>query len=578
MNQNNNLNLQETPNNGQNVKISNETTLNNIQYNNVSTINYDLGNNIQDNTKMQKNNRKVKILLAIIIVFIIMIVIIFFMLKTYNNSSSSSNLFERNESISYKSVKLTRTFDKRIAKLEKKRALSDDTNLINYFGMYDTEDTTHTIIFNKNGESLLKCYFYRYLGDDYILYDNEQAGDYFYIYNLKTKEIVYSYKVKYPNLYNEKWGVRYKNNVIYHEDITSVGKTKLVAYDLKKQKELWRVDGTFPFDVSINFEFGPSKNYIYAGSSNYESISKISNHAHPSTLIDFSGNVVIDGNNDDNETIEEEQLTYTYISKNDHYIKYKYGEFINIYNFEHKMISSLSLKEDELYTYDLDEVWPNGMYSIVRTNKNTYQSNYYLYNIYNEIILEADSLGIHEMDNVNINNPNAYFVSHNLTNSLVINNKVVTNFTSWELSENNMNGRYSNNIQDNYFVFSEYDNGIFSYKIANLQNGKVLDVTSITGNHDDYVESPKGEYIILNNNDKYYIYDKELNLKYESNNELISITDEFFLEWIDGVLYSINIKDLSKNALDVIGKSIYSYTTDAFVTTENGKYYLYTFN
>ena len=272
------------------------------------------------------------------------------------NNSNNENNTGAVDNIKNGTAELAYTSKNKIHRIE-------HVDAYNYFET--TDDNGNTVILDTNSDDILTLngYYqyidiergeglislknnYEYLGDHYFLVNEVINGEYSSkVFDLQKKEAVFTYES--GSTLSE---TLYQNDILYYYD-GKADKNTLVAYDLVNAKELWRYS-KLSCDNYSTCIFG---NYIFLDSDNYSSRPDVNDRVvYPSVVLDVNGNVVIEGNTDKIEhsyRLDMYDLVHTFFMNDNYYLKVKFKDYIEVYDFNNKLISTISLEPDENHKY-----------------------------------------------------------------------------------------------------------------------------------------------------------------------------------------------------------------------------------
>lgn len=481
----------------------------------------------ENNTKEPINNNQKKskksVIIALIIVAITVIGIMAIILgKTHNENLNGETQSNRENSIKKGDVELTFTSKDTIF-IQKNSDMkgTQQTKVNDYF---KTKIDGETKSIDSNGKELT-CQT-AYLGDGYYIERYEDP----------VKRVIYKDSQEIFVIDENGGNIAYKNNILYYtENLKNV-----VAYDLKNKKELWRTEGNNLYLDETFIKMNPLKYYTTKDRT-------IQN----SKIVSLNGEIIVEATSNYYDI---------YPTSTEYYLKVKSKGItatsdvkqemdIEVYDFEHNKISAISLKEEGI-NYTLKEVLPNGMYIIYEYDmkNNTFMSK--LYNIYSEVIEESNSVISDK-----IQDKEYAIVEIEGTSALL---------------KADGTGILKKGYMRHNSDYISLDNTLIK-----LNTEKILEISDGIGRIN---QSSNGNYIIVQSAGKYYIYDSELKLIYETSNYLDDINDEYVLEkeQSTGKLYILNIFTGDKKAIETKGK-YYSCNSAGIITYDEENYYLYAF-
>lgn len=552
-----------------------------------------------DSKPPQKN--KLPLIIGSVITVVVIIAGIIFVPKLFNNSSTNSNS-ESNFTSNIKKgdVELVMTSNNVIKRY--------DEGIIFYenYEYFETKNSENQfIIVDSKGKQVLpidnkKLYgntttYYKYLGDGYFIYNTYTDDNKVTAIVVKDGKLVVSLD-SYSDGINYVWANKsaYKNGVLY----AGIATDKTIAYDIKNKKELWQANGTFVEGYVLDDEFIRLQTTTNPSGDN----SSFLRDPIPNTIIDYNGKKIISG--EDIQPIEslgrKKYDTQIYTSKSNTYLEVKQNEYVKVYDLNNNLKATVSLAETATSTYYFTNILYSGVFVISETNKETYKSTDRLYNEKGEVILTANDITI-ESYAKHIGDEYLLSKDLDLVSTIIDENGNLTKY--YHLIKNGeiltkyercMDPKNNYGLVHNYLGYSVKDKedptlvGGYTYKtkIVNLNNMKEVD-TSIKYTLDTNIsnQSPNGEYVVLTTGNDYYVYDSELNLKYESADWVIPVNEKYFLtsnkygrtESEEKITNLVNIETGKVNKLDVKGE-YYASNAKGLVTYDGTNYYLYSFN
>lgn len=535
---------------------------------------------------MKKN---ILIIISILLGIILVIFMCFLFTKPKENSKTNYQETETN-TIKKGGVKKIATSESLILRV--KNGIEDS--------LWEINDKDYNIILiDKTGyqHNLGKPDVYLYLGDGYVaLYKDGNSK--LVVYDSKEKKEIQIF----DNKENVTWNgsilynyFDYKDGVLYYSIYND---EKTVAYDVKKQRELWTSKGLLLPDklgIRAGSITGSNRSKGLGLEEKFIRLSTKDSAVNPDKkiIVDYNGNIIFDG------TGQEDKV---YTTKTNYYIRYKEKEYIKVYNFENQLISEIIFPEDGKI-YSLAKVFNNGMFSVsIDVKKEGEISIDYskrrsiLYDLWGNIVLESKEIGEDIRNNSILKNSHfvefeedVFFIktAYGDKNRIIKDNKIVGQYDYFYTKYNYVddNGHYL--ILNDYDANSNTDR--FKYSILNIDTLEKIENPVQALDTEQLFESPNGKYFILNNelsDMTYYVYNSNFEKKYESNNELKPIDDKYVLEIVERIpKYIVNIETMEKNEISVEGKYL-SNNNMGLVTrekkadeNEEKEYYnLYLFN
>lgn len=529
---------------------------------------FESGNaNNQDFNSKPPKKMNLGLIIGIVAAVAVVVVGIVFGSKLLSNGGSNNNNNSTDvvDNIKKGTAKLVYTTKNKIHQIE-------DINAYNYFETKDENGKT-IILDNKGNIALTVNGYYKYLGDNYFLYSDNELK----VFDVNKKKVVYTFE-DLP-LGNDNLAVEYNNGTLYYNAYEE--NYVFIAYDLVNGKELWRIDTANSIvDNAIIDRIGLDGEYIYLRSNNYDSVNV--KEIYPSVVVDLKGNVIVEGNTDKYEyyNFEKDDLIHTYVMNN-YYLKVQFKKYIEVYDFNHKLISNISLEHDGSRNYQLDKVFNDGLFTVWEYDEN-FLGKYVLYDVNKNIVLESDSR-IDYASNINgsIISSNVLALESRNKYYLIKDSKIVEKFDDYRNEDFSVIVTPLAGDENSYLLLENNDtvNSIYTKQYINLKTLAKFDVPleNVTEN---FEESPNGDYIRLSTGNDFYIYDSKFNLKYESTNLLKPINDKYVFEYtLDGNKISIvNIENGEKNEVEIKGKFQTELSSGGFVTFDGTNYYLYAFN
>lgn len=429
---------------------------------------------------------------------------------------------------------------------------------------YSSAKENKTKILNADGKVLFTLdgdsskHEIHYIGDGYFASTENKNDGYETIKIIDYKGNQKTFKIGFYSTFYYQDGILYYS---YSKSKDKMTNYSTRAYDLKKDKILWDVNGTNPF-VLENGKIVLQKD------------NNVGDYVNDDIVVDKnSGKTLVKANKDDEKLYTTESCYYR-VTKSK----------VEVYDYDNNKLSSFDLVNNDKYQYSLVEILSTGGFVINIYQKDNYNSEQY--KVYNKKGKEILSIKGKKMKA----------------------NSIYTYVFDGGISTKNSSPKYSiltdktGAYEPSYIIFDDdtiekiYDverfkNYVVGYekkgrdtpKIINLTTKKVSTIKEklIT----TYIESPKNNtYFAIHNYDFKHtgIYDGELNKIYETTNSIKAVNDEYFLETDykgeKSIYYLVNVKTLEKNKLTTNGA--YSFSTENNLVThtfDGKKQFLYKF-
>lgn len=485
-------------------------------------------NQYSDNKTPKKMN--LGLIIGIVIIAVIVVIGVIFGGKIFSKGNGSSQTINENLNGNVKFV-----------------GSYDNLKTIDYDSHLGPQHfATDNQVIDITGKTLISADFLnrQFLGDDYYI----QEKDNNFVVIKDDKEIL-SYDCNDGDLY---CGVAYNKGIIYYTTKEN-SKRIVIAYDLTNRKELWKVNGNTPFVLAngnIVVESVDSRFY---------------------DIIDKDGNVI---------------ASSVYPTATSIYFKVSIGSFeekVEIYD-NNKKINELTVRE---FISPLS----NGMF-VVRESGTEWR--YGVYDKDLKLITTLDDCSKFEgsvLGYLNIVSvPSVYDDSkksiiseaQDFDDVIIYNDGTIEKLYSGYSETGKIDSLIINFRTKNYLVGYEQNN-FDVRKIINLSNGKSKTASEEIWSKSFY-ESLNGKYIILNKGwedlKKRRVLDENLDLIYETDNELRPVNDSFVIEYSlnnKSEIYLVNVFTKEKTKLDTKGNYL-SNNAVGLITTSDGKYNLYAFN
>lgn len=488
--------------------------------------------------------------------------------------------------------------------------MASDKSITAYDEYYSTtNDEGETIIFDKKGKQLLPIpnyphhlkspYYWRYLGDGYFIYDTSISGVGHTAVVVKDGKLVLELNsfINVDNFLSSANFSRvtyYKNGIIY----TRLDYENVIAYDIKNKKELWRAEGVLPdrgsgYKLDENFiRLDHTKNRV----GDLEGFVK---DPIPNTIIDYSGKKIVSGA--DIEIIEEDGekkfKSQIWTSRADTYLEVKENDYIKIYDLNNNLKSTISLKESITTKYEFKNVLYSGIFIVQVTDKiDKTKSHKVIYNGNGEVVLTAGYIEVkswpkimwqpYELNkNQDIVSVSNYNNSNESVCALIQDGKVIAEYKSCQDAYSSYGKRHTYLVYEEKNESSDNTEG-HACRILNLNTMKTTEDSIPCTTYETKIvgQSVNGEYLIREINDKYFVYDSEFNLKYESDYALLPVNNKYVISTKkytqyyqeDDVIQLINIETGTATTLDVKGK-YNDHSSQGLVTHDGTNYYAYSF-
>lgn len=349
----------------------------------------------------------------------------------------------------------------------------------------------------------------------------------------------------------------YKDNVFYYETVVD-GKKFVTALDANKKEVLWKTEGHSPSILTNDI--------IVAMYGDEEKIQ----------LLSKDGKIIVQEK--DNEKI--------HITSTDIYFKVINDSKVEIYDFNNKLLSTMTLASNE--TFD------NSLSAGLFITKNKLSNDKFEYKIYdrNLNVIKTFDFEYHLLSYPYPKRDN--YVTDGLitksfddeTKSVILSNVdqgdeiyvfadgYTIHYPYFTINNIGYISSGRNYVEDfSFMVFSGEDNMSELTSLDNKKNIKISKELSVKE------ESPNGNYVILDDYDyNYYIYDSNLELVYELNSVRVSVYDDKHIIGVkDGEIFLINVFDGTKTKLNVNGQYV-DNNSCGIVTKDGEKYNLYKVN
>ncbi len=558
-------------------------------------MNQEDGFNFQNENVSQQNfNKKTpkKLILIIFIVIIIIGIAIVSIVLTQNllnnDYGTTDNDAKSSNSIKNGNVKLLMTSTKKIScyqnelETSRSRTYSSSLDYGNYPYFSTRNDEGELIIIDNKGKQILpvnnmKVYgkedswyvaeqdstYLKYLGDGYFIYntlDDNGNTNAVVVKDGKLVVLLDQYcERSYSYILASK--CEYKDGILY---LTNPNYNEITAYALINKKELWKINGRFSYGCPLDDGFLRTTT---------------DPRTAPDTILDKNGNKIVSGRDIDESEYSHKILT----SEANIYLDVNLYEYIKIYDLNNNLKATIPLEDTENTWYSVTELLNSGSFILKKQDRTSYENTYTLYNQNGEVLLT----NIESMDNESCTylNRDKYMLDKSLdliytrsksaknpTYYLIKDGKIIKTFPNCYMSTPNTHNSY---LRDNYLRYGE--------KLVNLNT---LEETDIPPRSEIWDQCKNGKYVILKS-DKYendvmsnywYVYDNELNLKYEAKVESVrSINENYILTYEGNEINLVNVETGTATKLDVKG-SFYSANAWGLVTKDETNYYLYLFN
>jgi len=589
---------QQTFNTQQTASYQQPTNQMNMQQPTPQPINSFESSNTSNHSFNSKPPKKINLGLIIggIAAVIVIVVGVIMVPKLFNNNSGSTNN-ETNFTSNIKkgNVELTMTSKNVIKNYE------EDMIYYKNYEYFETKNSENQfIVVDSKGKQVMPIAEkklngkYKYLGDGYFIYNTKTDDNKTTAVVVKDGKLVvsldsYSDEIHYISASK----CAYKNGILYAGIATN---DKTVAYDIKNKKELWQIDGTFVDGYVLDDDFIRVQTSINPSGDN----SSFLRDPVPNTIVDYNGNKIISGA--DIEPIESfgrnKYDTQIYTSKASSYLEIKNNDYVKVYDLDKNLKATISIKETDTNQYYFRQLLYSGVFIIEECQKQPYSCKDILYNENGKELVRVDSISVESYPNAIVDE---YIFSKNydlisttnrdneeLTSSCILikNGEVAATY------KNCKDAKHNYGLNHDYLFYYEPDAenpltyGGDTYKIVNINNMKVIKAPiEYTTNTDISNQSPNGSYVILTTGNDYYVYDSEMNKKYESSywirpvNEKYVISTNKYEREENGAIETnlINIETGKVTKLDIKGE-YYDNNAQGLVTYDGTNYYLYSFN
>ncbi len=510
-------------------------------------------NNYPNEPKQNKSKSKWIVIGAILGVIVIAVILFLVLSKSSNTSTNSSedSVTKNNVKITG-SVTLVKQYDKDAYKIRLAKGFENAPYLKYVNDIENWEqvlDMNGKVLFTVDRSTLLCGTIY--IKDGY--FKTSEAGDSkFYIHDIKGK------KNTFDTAYN--LNVFYKDGILYYSFEKDGSKTQ--AYDLKTGKVLWEIKGSNPFMLE--------NGKIVLQESKYNTKNKIVDGKTGETLIESKN--------------ENEKL---YVTESCYYIVD--DTKVDVYDYNSTKLSTYNLVNDDNYKHILTTVLSNGGYVIRIYDKKNYTSldQYKVYNKNGKEILSFEGKNVDS--NALYTQPyGGGYVQKNSTTKYSFVNDNQNSYRPYTYiiyEDGTIEKLYSISKISDYIV-GYVDKDCTQIKIMNLETkeSKVLDEKL----KNEFSTPSNNTYFIIasnmyDNENKYYVYDKDYKKIYSSNHMVYVVNDEYFLELgqssqEQSQIYLINAKTLNKTLLETTG--VYDFHNENNIVTyefNGNKQWLYKF-
>lgn len=293
----------------------------------------------------------------------------------------------------------------------------------------------------------------------------------------------------------------------------------------------------------------------------------------------------------------DEYDTQIYTSKASSYLEIKDNDYVKVYDLKNNLKTTISIKETEINKYYFRQVLYSWVFIIEECQKQPYSCKDVLYNENGKELVRVDSITVESYPNA-ITDEFLLPKNSDIISTTNRDNEEIT--SSWILIKNGelavtfkncKDPKHNYGLNHNYLFYYEPDAenpltyGGDTYKILNLNTMKDIKAPiEYTNNTGIANQSPNGEYVILTTGNDYFVYDSELNLKYESEKWVIPVNEKQVItsnkydrsESEPAKTSLINIETGKENELDVKGE-YYTSNAKGLVTYDGTNYYLYSF-
>lgn len=425
------------------------------------------------------------------------------------------------------------------------------------FFKYIDEGSKTEDILDKNGkilftrESSTVLHNISYIGDGYFA-DSGYADNTFHIFDVKGNK--QTFNTERDNTFY------YEDDILYYSYLkNNIGITQ--AYDLKNKKVLWEVEG------GIN-PFLLENDKIILQKSIYN-----------------ASKLIVDKKTGELVKIPDSEKSYA--TENAYYLVN--GNSIDVYDYNNNKLSTFNLENNDDYSLHLETLLNTGGFVIRKYDKKKYSPNK-LYTIYNKNGKEIFSI---ETDEVSADSLYTYTYGGGIAKK-----RSSSKYSILKAEKSTYRPKtYIIYEDDSYLelygisICGKYAIGYVSrdderVKIINLETKEENILSENLENI--FTSSINNTYFIIladysDNDNNYIVYDNKFNKIYSTNNNLIVINDDYFME-IDtseqqqSKIYLINKNTLDKKLLET--KGVYDFnTSNNLVTYEfNGtKQWLYKF-
>lgn len=551
--------------------------------------------NVDNNNQSFNNKPPKKMNLGLIIGGIVTVIVIvtgLIIVPTLFNSNSSKLNNESNviDNIKNGTVELTMTSSNTIKRY--------DEGII-YYENYDYFETKNSenqfVVVDSNGKQVLPITEkklngeYKYLGDGYFIYNTKNEEGQTVAVLVKNGKLIVSFD-SYSSVSISRCA--YKNGIIY---IGISSENSTIAYDIKNKKELWKVNGTFVDGYVLDDEFirVQTENNPSGDNSSFL-IDPI-----PNTIVDYNGNKIISGGDiKPVETLGREKYdTQIYTSKSNAYLEIKNNEYIKVYDLNNKLKSTINIKETDTKEYYFRKMLYSGVFIVEECQKSPYDCKEILYNEDGKELIKVDSITVesyvsHVLDEYLFPKDMDLISTTNRENEELISSCIlIKNGELLAKYKNCKHAKHNYGLEHNYLFYYVSDNensltyGGDTYKIVNLDTMKEINAPiEYTSKTDISNQSPMGAYVILTTGNEYYVYDNEMNKKYESqywvrpvNEKYVISTNKYEREENDAIETNLINIETGKVTKLVVKGEYYDNNAKGLVTYDGTNYYLYSF-